>query len=243
MPDARITVESDFPIGAGLGGSSAVCVASLAALAAVRGETVQPTKLAEMSREIEVTDLGVAGGRQDHYAAAYGGALGLRFLAGRVDVKRLPLRGKMRSELERRCFVVYTGQSRISGDTITAVLNGYKNGEPHVLFALKRMRETAEQMADALVAGNIDGLGSLIDEQWKHQRSLHPAIPTPQIDEIITRVRAVGALGAKALGASGGGCVLIIARSDRTEAVGKIAASLGQLIPVVIDEVGVERCL
>ncbi|MEP6492626.1 MAG: hypothetical protein ABJF01_08115 [bacterium] len=242
MTDARIVVESDFPVGAGLGGSSAVCVAALAALAAVRGETLQPSKLAEMSREIEVTDLGVAGGRQDHYAAAHGGALGLRFSNGRVDVRHLQLSARTRAELERRCFVVYTGQSRISGDTITAVVNGYQNGEPHVLLALKRMRETAEQMADALVAGNIDTLGSLVGEQWKHQRSLHAAIPTPQIDDIIARVRAAGALGAKALGASGGGCVLIVARGDRTEAVRKIAASLGELVPFAIDVRGAERC-
>lgn len=242
MADARITVHSDFPIGAGLGGSSAVCVAALAALAAMRGETLQPSKLAEMSREIEVNDLGVAGGRQDHYAAAHGGALGLRFLAGRVEVRHLLLGARMRAELERRCFIVYTGQSRISSDTITAVLDGYKNREPHVLQALARMRATAEQMADAFVAGNIDALGSLVDEQWRHQRSLHPAIPTPEIDEIISRTRAAGALGAKALGASGGGCVLIIARSDRVEAISEIASSLGQLVPFTVDEIGVERC-
>lgn len=242
MPGARIAVESDFPIGAGLGGSSAVGVATLAALSAVRGETMQPTKLAELSRDIEVTDLGVAGGRQDHYAAAHGGALGLRFSGGRVGVRNIHLGIKTRVELERRCFVIYTGQSRMSGDTIAAVLEGYKNREPHVLLALRRMRETAEQMATALAAGNLDTLGALVDEQWRHQRSLHPAIPTPVIDEIIAAARGAGALGSKALGASGGGCVLVIARSDRVDAVEKTIAPLGELLSFKIDEFGVERC-
>jgi D-glycero-alpha-D-manno-heptose-7-phosphate kinase len=242
MPDARIAVESDFPVGAGLGGSSAVTVATLAALSAVRGETIQPSKLAEMSREIEVTDLGIAGGRQDHYAAAHGGALGLRFSKDHVDVRNIDLSTKTRIELERRCFVIYTGKSRMSGDTIAAVVDGYQKREPHVLLALKRMRETAELMPAALAKGNIDSLGALVDEQWQHQRSLHPAIPTPHIDEIIAAARAAGALGSKALGASGGGCVLVIARNDRVDAVKKSIASLGELLSFRIDERGVERC-
>ena len=156
MPDARISVDSDFPMGAGLGGSSAVGVATLAALSAARGETLQPSKLAELSRDLEVSDLGIAGGRQDHYAAAHGGGLGLRFSRGRVDVRNISLGIKTRLELERRCFIVYTGKSRMSGDTIAAVLEGYQKREPHVLLALQRMRETAEQMADALAAGNVN---------------------------------------------------------------------------------------
>lgn len=203
MSDVWVSVKSDFPVGAGLGGSSAVGVAAVAALAAARGEKMSPTALAELSREIEISDLGVAGGRQDHYAAAYGGALGLRFSANRVDVRNIPISTRTRTDLERRCLIAYTGQSRISGETITAVMNAYRQRDAHVLEALKRMRETAEQMPDALATGNIDALAALVAEQWTHQRSLHPAIPTPAIDEIIARASEAGSLGAKALGASG----------------------------------------
>jgi D-glycero-alpha-D-manno-heptose-7-phosphate kinase len=242
ITDAWIQVQSDFPVGAGLGGSSAVGVAAVAALAALRGETMTPTALAELSREIESTDLGIAGGRQDHYAAAYGGALGLRFSAGKVDVRSIPLSTKLRAELERRCIVVYTGQSRVSADTITAVLDAYRSREPHVLNALQRMRELAEQMVDTVAAGDVDALAGLVDEQWTHQRSLHPAIPTPRIDEIIERAHGAGAVGAKALGASGGGCVLLIARGDRVEQVREVVAGLGDILPFTIAMNGVERC-
>jgi D-glycero-alpha-D-manno-heptose-7-phosphate kinase len=241
MSDAWIMVKSDFPVGAGLGGSSAVGVAAVAALAASRGEVMTPTALAELSREIETADLEIPGGRQDHYAAAYGGALGLHFSAGRVDVRSLALSRKTRTDIEQRCTVVYSGQSRISGDAITAVLNAYKNRQPEVLAALKRMGELAEQMADALVAGNLDELGALVAEHWRHQRSLHPAIPTPAIDEIIARAHEAGAVGAKALGASGGGCVLVISRADRARQVRDVVASLGEVIPFSIANAGVER--
>src|SRR5262249_18068022 len=153
-------------VGAGLGGSSAVGVATVAALASARGDTaIHPTELAELSRDIEISDLGIAGGRQDHYAAAYGGALGLRFSAGPVDVRCIPLAPSLRTELERRCIVVYTGQSRISGDTITAVLDAYRNREPRVLTALANMRELAERMADTLAEGDVDALARLVGEQ------------------------------------------------------------------------------
>jgi D-glycero-alpha-D-manno-heptose-7-phosphate kinase len=242
MSDARIDVRSDFPIGAGLGGSSAVGVATVAALAAARGEKMMPSAIAELSREIEIADLGIAGGRQDHYAAAYGGALGLRFTQRGVDVRNIPLSQRAKQELERRCIVIYTGQSRISGDTINAVLDAYRRKDRAVLTALQRMKEMAEYMPDALAAGDMDSLGRLVAEQWKHQRALHPAIPTPTIDEIIARAQQAGSVGAKALGASGGGCVLVIAKRDRLPQVRDAIAPLGELLSFSVDERGVERC-
>jgi D-glycero-alpha-D-manno-heptose-7-phosphate kinase len=240
--DVDIGVTSDFPIGAGLGGSSAVGVATCAAFAAMRGQSMSPSAIAELSREIEIGDLGVPGGRQDHYAAAYGGALGLRFSAKGVDVHEIRLSTKVRAEIERRCLIVYTGQSRISGDTINAVLDAYARREANVLTALSKMRANAEQMADALARGHFEWLAALVDEQWSYQRSLHPAIPTPRIDEIIEKGRAAGAIGAKALGASGGGCVLVIAGEHRVDSVREAVAPLGELLSFKIADNGVERC-
>jgi D-glycero-alpha-D-manno-heptose-7-phosphate kinase len=238
-----MAIASDFPIGAGLGGSSAAGVAVVSALCAATGRDLSRTEMAELSREIEISDLGIAGGRQDHYAAAYGGALGLRFRQGAVDVDRIALSPGLRDELERRCFVIYTGQSRISGDTIDAVIGAYGAREARVVNALERMKTLAEQMTAALRRANVDDLAQLVGEQWVHQRSLHPAIPTPRIDEIIARGMAAGALGAKALGASGGGCVVVIAAADREEAVRDAIAPLGQMLQFTIDDVGATRCL
>jgi D-glycero-alpha-D-manno-heptose-7-phosphate kinase len=242
VPAVRIGLHCDFPSAAGLGGSSAVGVATVAALAAARDEVMTPSGIAELSRDIETVDLGIAGGRQDHYAAVFGGALGLRFAKRGVDVRNIPLSAAAKDEIERRCIVIYTGQSRISGDTIIAVLDAYRRKEPSVLHALHRMKATAEQMPDALAAGDIDLLGRLVADQWQHQRALHPAIPTARIDEIIARARGAGSVGAKALGASGGGCVLVIAKRDRVEQVRDAIAPLGDILSFAVAEHGVERC-
>src|SRR5512146_1291068 len=144
MTDVRINVQSDFPLGAGLGGSSAAGVATVAALAAARDEVMQPSEIAELSRAIEIGDLGVPGGRQDQYAAADGGALGLRFSAAGVEVSRIPLDAELRVDNDPASTEIYTGKSRISGETIEAVLGAYRKHDPKVLASLDRMRSTGE---------------------------------------------------------------------------------------------------
>ena len=232
--DVAVSLENDFPVGAGLGGSSAASAAVLGALAVWRGESWGAREIAEEGRQIEVEDLGVAGGRQDHYAATHGGALALTFTTS-VAVRRIPLTDGTRAELERRALLLYTGESRISGGNITEVLNAYRAGERRVLIALAQMKALAAEMADALERGDLDRLGALVDEHWTHQRALHPAIPTPRIDEIVERAMASGARGAKAMGASGGGCVLVIAGEDNVDDVLAVVAPLGTIFPFAVD--------
>jgi len=235
-----VALYNDFPVGAGLGGSSAAGVALTDALTRCAGQSLDPADVAERSRATEVEELGVAGGRQDHYASAFGGALALGFSDRGTDVRSISLTREAREQLERRCVVVYTGESRISGDTITAVTSAYERRDAKVLFALRRMKELAQDMARALESADIDALASLVGEHWAHQRSLHPAIPTRRIDAIVERARAAGALGAKALGASGGGCVLVIARRGLESNVAAAVSALGPQLPFTIAMRGVE---
>ena len=238
---ARFSLNNDFPVAAGLGGSAAAGVACTAAAFKWLGESHTRQEIAEASRELEVRELGIAGGRQDHYAAALGGALGIRF-GKTVEAKPIPLTPAIIADLPRRCLVVYTGESRISANTITAVLNAYRAENSTVRIALQRMRELAEEMARALAMGDFDYLGSLVGEHWQHQRSLDPAIPTPVIDLIIATAIGAGANGCKALGASGGGCVLIIAPADRLPEIRRLVSAHGKIIDFTIDSTGVTEC-
>jgi D-glycero-alpha-D-manno-heptose-7-phosphate kinase len=209
-----------------------------AAIHALRDLSLSASDLAEWSRAVEVEVMGIAGGRQDHYAAAFGGALGLSFGAS-VDVERIVLSSAARSALEQRCLLVYSGESRISGVTITAVLDGYRDRAGHVLRALDQMGTLARQMRDALVAGDIDGLAAFVDEHWHHQRSLHPAITTERIDAIEHAARRAGALGLKALGASGGGCVIVFSPDGDVDRVARSISPLAEILPWQVDDIGV----
>ena len=250
--EGRVTIASDFPIGAGLGGSSAAGVALAAALAAATAAdsaTAQahhphPAWLAEWSRAIEVDELGIAGGRQDHYAAAFGGALGLTFgdrVSGdTVLVEQIPLSAAAHAALEARITLVYTGESRISGDTITAVLDAYRARSPRVVEALDRMGTLAREMRRALHAADVTALAALVDEHWIHQRALHPRITTERIDVLERAARAAGAQGLKALGASGGGCVMIVSDADDVARVAEAVSPFGEVLPWRIAARGVE---
>lgn len=236
---AHVTLDSDFPIGAGLGGSSAAGVALAAALAAAQGRTLAPSYLAEWSRALEVDALGIAGGRQDHYAAAFGGALALTF-DRTVTVEQIPLSGTLQSALESRITLVYTGESRISGDTISAVLDAYRDRTPRVVAALDRIAVLARAMRDALHASDVTTLAALVDEHWTHQRALHPRITTDRIDALERAARGAGAQGLKALGASGGGCVMIFSDAADAPRVAQAVSRYGQILPWRIALQGVE---
>jgi D-glycero-alpha-D-manno-heptose-7-phosphate kinase len=235
--DVVISLSSDFPVGAGLGGSSSALAAVHGALARLAGEDWNRPAIAEEGRAVEVNELGVAGGRQDHYAATHGGALGLTFGEG-VRVRRLRLAPGTIAAFERRGLLLYTGESRVSGATITSVMDAYRDRDGTVRAALQRMKELAREMADTLEVGDLDALGAQLAEHWLCQRSLDPAIPTAQIDEVVMRAHAAGAVGWKAMGASGGGCVFVLATEDTVEAVRAAIQPLGEPVPFSVDTVG-----
>ena len=241
LADVQVSLHDDYPLGAGLGGSSAASAALLGAIAAWRGEPWDHGEIAEEGRRIEVEELGIAGGRQDHYAATHGGALALTFTDS-VRVRRIAMSAETRAEFERRTILLYTGESRVSGGNITEVVRAYRDREPRVIASLGQMRSLAQQIGVALEGGDLDAVGALMGEHWEHQRALHPAIPTPLIDEIVRRAGASGALGSKAMGASGGGCVLVIAKADSVERLRSAVAPLGEVVPFHIDAGGLARC-
>lgn len=239
MPPVSLGLTSAVPIGSGLGGSSAAGVALAMALAAWRGLSLSPQALAELSRSTESETMGLAGGCQDHYAAAFGGALLLR-CGALTQVEQIPLSDAAVEAFERRAMIAFTGESRMSSRTITAVLDAYRAGERQTCEALDQMATLAPTMATALADGDLDLLGQLLAQQWQAQRALHPTISTPLIDRIVDDVAAAGALGTKALGASGGGCVLVIAREGREESVRNALGAHAHLLPLVVSRRGVQ---
>ena len=234
------TINSDFPVSAGLGGSAAAGVALQGAIAVWRGEFVEPMALIQRARIVETDDLKVAGGWQDYCAAAFGGMLAMRFGAGAPVVRQLDVPEPTRAAFERRALIVYTGESRLSSRTITGVLDAWRDGRADVRAQLGHMRDLAVQMEDALERGELGTLADLVRAHWERQRALHEDITTERIDALIAATAAVGARGYKALGASGGGCVLLLAAEEDMEAVRRTAAVHGEVMPFTIARTGVQ---
>jgi D-glycero-alpha-D-manno-heptose-7-phosphate kinase len=239
-PAVSITAESVAPLGSGLGGSSAVGVALAAALHAHSGSgALTADALAEQSRHTETVLLGVPGGCQDHYAAAHGGAL-LLTCGATTAARALTLDAPAIDALESRLRLVYTGASRMSGAMIDAVLSAWQSGDTTVRDALSTMAALAQPMADEVCTGDLDALAPLLRAQWAAQRQLHPGITTDTIDAIERDALAAGAQAIKALGASGGGCVVVLGPRHAMPAIERAIGMHGTLFPWRVARTGVQ---
>lgn len=237
-----LRTRSDVPPGSGLGSSGALDVALVAALAAARGEEMSAAELADTGWQLEVVEAGIAGGRQDQYAAALGGFHRLRFGAGAVGIEPLTLDAAFRQELERRLVVCYTGQSRISGGTIARVMEAYARGEPQVTRALTELVEIAERMAEALRAADLPGVAELLSANWRCQQALDAGMRTDTMAALEAAMRAAGALGGKAAGSGAGGSMFFLMGDDVDEGRRAADRAGAKVLTAGWSVAGVERC-
>jgi D-glycero-alpha-D-manno-heptose-7-phosphate kinase len=207
----ELLTRSDAPAGSGLGASGALDVALVAALAPLRRERYDREDLAELGFHLEAVELRLEGGRQDQYAAALGGVHELRFGAAGVTVHPIPLPPDARAELDAMLVIAYTGHSHFSAQTHRRVWAAWAEGRADVVDALRSIRDMGSAAADALRRGDWRGLGSVMDENWRHQQRLDGTIRTPGVRTVEQAARAAGAWGLKATGAGAGGCLAIMA--------------------------------
>jgi D-glycero-alpha-D-manno-heptose-7-phosphate kinase len=216
-PHTEITTVGDVPAGTGMGSSSSLTVGLLQALYAFKGQVTSARKLAEESCRIEIDILGKPIGRQDQYAAAFGGVNYMRFNSNHsVDVEPVPCRPVNLNALEERILLLYTGKRR-DADTI---LKAQSEGTSQVFDTLCKMRDLAAAMRDSLTGeGDMDEFARLLHEGWELKRSLGFGISMKEVDEWYQAARKAGAQGGKLLGAGGGGFLLVMAPPDRHEAI------------------------
>jgi D-glycero-alpha-D-manno-heptose-7-phosphate kinase len=213
----EITTIGDVPSGTGMGSSSSLTVGLLAALHGYRHRVTSARLLAEQACQIEIEVLGRPIGRQDQYAAAFGGVNYIRFNPDdTVDVEPVPCRTETLLELEQRALLVYTGLSRDANQ----ILEKQSSVMDDRLDVLCKMRELANEMRHALAgAGDLDRFSTLLHEGWELKRSLGCGISNDQINEWYAAARRAGAGGGKLLGAGGGGFLLLLAPHWRHRAI------------------------
>jgi D-glycero-alpha-D-manno-heptose-7-phosphate kinase len=238
-----LTTRSDAPPGSGLGSSGALDVALVAALSHARGELPDRRRIADLACHLEAVEAAIPGGRQDQFAAAFGGFLRLEFRDPAVSVEQLAVNSDTAAELERRMLLCYTGASRFSGTTIDRVMQGYQRGDPTIAGALHALRGAAERMPDALRAGDLSRIGELLSENWRHQQALDPAMCTPVMSRLEQAMSEAGALGGKAAGSGVGGAMFFLLGKEDTRSAVEAARALGMtLLPLRWAQEGVHPC-
>jgi len=209
----EITTIGDVPAGTGMGSSSSLTVGLLAALYAYKGQIVSSKNLAEWACNIEIDKLEKPIGKQDQYAAAFGGLNYIRFNSdGSVDVEPVPAKPETMDELSSRILLLYTNQQRDADK----ILKQQSEGTADRMTVLRQMRDLAGEMRDTLGgSGDIDEFARILHEAWELKRSLGFGIAVEKVNEWYEQARKLGAQGGKLLGAGGGGFLLLLAPKQR----------------------------
>jgi D-glycero-alpha-D-manno-heptose-7-phosphate kinase len=225
----EIASMADIPSrGSGLGSSSTYTVGLLNALFAYRGQYVSKESLARLACEIEIERCGEPIGKQDQYAAAYGGLNLIRFHPDEtVSVDPLICAPSVLSQLEASTLVLFTGRTRSASEVLAQQSTALRDADRRTL--MRRMVALAFDLKRELESGHLDAVGSLLDENWRLKAQLAAGISDAQIDGWYAAGMAHGALGGKLLGAGNGGFLMFYAPP---EAHAAIAAALPGLLPV-----------
>lgn len=201
-----LTTYVDAPPGSGLGTSSTLVTAVLGAFAEWLNIPLGEYDLAHLAYEIERVDLDMAGGKQDQYAATFGGVNFMEFYADdKVIVNPLRIKSKILNELAYNLVLYYTGTSRVSAQIIEAQRQNVTQNKTTSIEAMHRIKQQAIIMKEALLKGDLNEIGQTLDYGWQQKKQMASNITNPEIDELYTNAINMGATGGKISGAGGGG--------------------------------------
>jgi len=223
----RLFLHSDAPPGTGLGTSSAMTVALVGAFQHYLKEAWTSYEIAEIAYQIERTELGISGGRQDQYSAAFGGFNFIEFGADHTVVNPLKIRPEVVNELAYRLLLVYAGGGHYSNELIDSHQKGFAAKKAPIVEALDATKQLAVDMKNELLRGHIDEMGDLLDRGWQLKKQFSEGVSNPQVDAMYERARAAGALGGKLVGAGGGGFLLLFCDFARRAQVARAVQDAG----------------
>ncbi len=234
-------LHSDAPPGSGLGSSSTLVVALIGLLRHWLRRPMTDYEIAELAYEVERVDMGIAGGRQDQYAATFGGFNYIEFLRDAVIVNPLRIPSETINELEYRLLLCFTGVTRMSGNILSTQIQGFVDKRAEVVTALDRIKAITADMKNALLLGQLDDFGAMFDYAWQNKKQLASAISNSHIEELYAVARQAGALGAKVSGAGGGGFLLVYCPFDRKHRIAEaLEKAGGRIVPFAFEPDGMQ---
>ncbi len=236
----RITTYADAPPGSGLGSSSTMVVAIIKAFAELHNLPLGEYDVARLAYEVERKELGLSGGKQDQYAAAFGGFNFMEFHPNdTVVVNPLRIKRWIVDELEANIVLYYTGASRSSAEIIDEQTRNTSSGNATAIEAMHRVRQSAIDMKQALLTGDIKRLADILGESWNNKKKMAGSITNSQIDEVFDVAMAAGAITGKVSGAGGGGFIIFMVEpTRRMHVVRALNAQAGRVFDFQFSEGG-----
>jgi D-glycero-alpha-D-manno-heptose-7-phosphate kinase len=205
-----IVTRSEAPPGSGLGSSSTTVVALVQAFCEYLALPLGVYDIAHLAYEIERIDLRFPGGKQDQYAAAFGGLNFMEFYRDRVIVNPLRIKQSYLAELESSLILFYTGVSRESSNIINEQVENMKAGNQISLQAMHDLKAEALHMKEAILKGDLDAVATAMQVSWAAKKKMAKAISNQKINEIYETAIKEGARAGKVSGAGGGGYMMFI---------------------------------
>ena len=208
----EINTYVDAPPGSGLGSSSTLVVAILGAFVEWLKLPLGEYDIAHLAYVIEREDLKMAGGKQDQYAATFGGVNYMEFYANdKVIVNPLRIKSKFLNELEHNLVLFYTQTSRLSSEIIQQQADNVNAKKSSSIDAMHQLKEQSILMKEAILRGEVDNIGKILHDGWMHKKQMADGISNASIDAIYEAALQSGATGGKISGAGGGGFMIFYA--------------------------------
>ena len=210
MPSGfKLSTFVDAPAGSGLGTSSTLVVAIVGAFAEMLKLPLGEYDIAHLAYEIERKDLKMAGGRQDQYAATFGGVNYMEFFGeDKVIVNPLRVKQQYLFELENNLLLYYTATSRESAKIITQQSQNVLDKKSASIEAMHQLKQQSQRMKEALLKGRLHEIGEILDFGYQQKRLMAEGISNDRMEEIYQAAKSVGATGGKISGAGGGGFMI-----------------------------------
>ena len=236
----RITTYNDAPAGSGLGTSSTMVVCILKAFVEWRSLPLGDYEIARLAYEIERLDLGLSGGKQDQYAAAFGGFNYIEFLPDdRVIVNPLKVKRWITDELESSLLLYFTGQSRSSARIIDEQRKNTSSGNEQAILAMHQIKQSAVDMKAAVLKGDMREFASILGRSWENKKKMASGITNEIIQHAFDVAEAAGAKAGKVSGAGGGGFIIFFVEPTRKKQVEEALKALdGFVVPFLFTDGG-----
>jgi D-glycero-alpha-D-manno-heptose-7-phosphate kinase len=212
----ELTTYCDAPVGSGLGSSSTIVVVMIRAFAELLNLPLDDYSIAQMAYNIERIDCQLQGGRQDQYAAAFGGFNFMEFYENdRAVINTLRIKSWVVCELEASILLFYTGKSRESAKIIADQSRNVVNGDSDALDAMHNLKREAIRMKECILKGDFVGMIASMQDGWANKKRSASTVSNPQIDELFEAAMAAGASAGKVSGAGGGGFMMFFVPPER----------------------------